>query len=179
VTRAIACACALGACWTGPDAPATAAPAAPRAAPMDLQVTLERTACFAGCPTYSVMISGEGAVAWHGIANVRELGARRAAVPQAKLRALAAAIDTSRFFELDESGVPGLDERGQCVRNGATTTCSFRSTTIHYCTGTAHAIITIRRGGRVHRIDDAHCEETPLAPLEQLIDDTAGVGRWR
>jgi hypothetical protein len=131
------------------------------------------------CPRYSVTISGEGAVAWHGIENVRELGPRRATVSRAKVQALATAIDEARFFELDDTGNPMIDPTTQCTRTGTTTTCSFSASSIRFCTDTPHAIVTVRRGGRIHRIDDAGCEATPLNRLAELIDRTAGVERWR
>ena len=174
-----ACALAIvAACWTGPDAPPSA-PTAPRpqAPPVDLQVSLERTACFGACPTYNLSIYGDGSVHWHGIANVREVGERKAVISRDRVDALAAAIDRARFFELDESGAIASDEPA-CVQNGAHTTCSF-SSHVHMCSDTSHAIVVVRRGGRVHRVDDDHCEASPVLRIEELIDRVGGAERWR
>jgi hypothetical protein len=167
---------ALAACWTGADAPPP--PAAPNrppppVAPIDLDISLERTACFGSCPSYTVTISGEGVVTWHGVANVRELGMRRAKLARGYIEALANAIDRARFFDLDESG----NDPGTCTQNGNLTSCSF---SVRTCSDTSHAIVVVRRGGRVHRIDDPRCAEgSMLARLEVLIDRVAGVERWR
>jgi len=166
----------VAACWTGADAPITAPVAKPSPpAPVDLRISLERTACFGRCATYNVTIYGDGSVHWHGIANVRELGERKATIPRARLDALAAAVDRSRFFELDERGQPSIEE--SCTRVGNTTSCNF--TNVRVCSDTSHAIVVVRRNGRVHRIDDDHCESTPLARLEDMIDHVGGVERWR
>jgi hypothetical protein len=166
---------ALAACWTGPVAPSPAPP--PRAAPVprsDFDVKMERTACFGRCPEYSIEVHRDGTVVWHGIANVKPLGTTMGRASQATLHAIDRELRAARFFDLDEAG--HLPVEPDCVRSGNATTCSFASVTM--CSDTPHSIITVRRAGVTHRVDDAHCDpRTPLEPLEDAIDGAAGRAR--
>ncbi len=63
-----------------------------------LRISLQRTACFGRCPSYTVEISGDGTVAWNGQANVTTLGARAGYVPVAKVKALYRAFQQAQFF---------------------------------------------------------------------------------
>lgn len=164
------------ACWTGPDAPVE--PLANQTQPQaeqphgDLDIAMERTACFGSCPEYSVEIHRDGSVVWHGVTNVATTGTARGRASAAQLRQLARAVDATHFFELDENG--HLPQKPECVRTGNTVTCSLQSIT--FCSDTPHAIITIRRGTETHTVDDAHCgDNTALEHLEELIDRVAGA----
>lgn len=173
---ALAC---VTACWTGPEVapPRGAEPGRPP--PLDLSVSLERTACFGRCPVYTVTIAGDGAVSWHGIANVRDLGAARASIARAKLDRLVAVIDAVHFFELDAGGRPPPTETKHCTNVGGAVECEITfSASVGSCSDTSHAIVTIRQGARTHRVDDAHCNELPIAKLEVLVDQLAGTARW-
>jgi len=68
-----------------------------------------------------------------------------------------------RFFELDEQGnLP-----------------SPRTFKFSMCTDTSHAIITARRGPKVHRVDDPQCGgDLPVEQLELLVDRLANTRRW-
>lgn len=140
-------------CWWGPAHPVeplAGAPPPPEPAPrIDIDVTMQRTACMGPCPEYAVEIEHDGTVVWHGIAHVAVLGTVRAHISPRRLVALEHAIARARFFELDD---PAL-----------------------YCADTSHAIVTVRRPGRVHTVDDAHCEDPSLlSEVEDLIDRLAG-----
>lgn len=180
---ALALVVACSACWTGPAHPVepllaqegSAQPAPPPAPepPVDLDVTMERTACFGHCPEYAVEIEHDGTVVWHGIANVTMLGTARARITRAQLRRLAREVDSVRFFELDENGQ--LPEPPRCVQSAGTMSCTFRGRVVG-CTDTSHAVITVRRGGKAHTVDDAHCEgRTVLTGLEEMVDRMVGA----
>ncbi|HEY1556528.1 MAG TPA: DUF6438 domain-containing protein [Kofleriaceae bacterium] len=162
----------LAACWTGPVAPPPAPPPPPPRAPhLDLDVKMERTACFGRCPEYSIEIHGDGTIVWHGIANVTPLGTTVGRTAPAHMRELDRALHAARFFDLDEAGHLPVDP--DCTPGGQ---CSFTSVTM--CSDTPHAIITVRRAGRTHRVDNAHCDpHAALAPLEDAIDRAAGRSR--
>jgi hypothetical protein len=161
VKHAPATALALAACWTGSTAPTPPVPS------RDLEVTLDRRACDvdvkpAGCAVYSVTITGEGVVLWHGIENVAAIGERRDRVSMDKLDKLADAIDRARFFERDENGIM-LDEDRDVF-------CAILP-------GASHEIVIVRHRGMVHRIDMV-CPPEPLAALAALIDRIARTARW-
>jgi hypothetical protein len=113
---------------------AAGAPAATR--PRAPVVTLERTACFGDCPVYKVALYDDGAVTWHGAANVGRKGAARGRVDPARVAQLVDAFVTARFFDMDSDGtIPAPVPKG-----GA------RQLSIP-CTDTSHAITTFRHGG--------------------------------
>jgi hypothetical protein len=154
------------ACWTGPD-PAETLPAPPVRRPPDLVVTMERTTCLGDCPAYTVEIRGDGTILVKSDDSIT-----RGRTTRSRVHQLARAIDAAHFFELDGSGHPPA--QAQCVTTGNTTTCSIHSFTL--CSDTSHAIITIKRGTRMHTVDDAHCtDDRWLTTLETMIDDIAGT----
>src|SRR5690242_13664291 len=164
--RAAILAVVVAGCWTGPD-PATAPQPPQGPHRRALRVIMERTPCFGACPTYKVEIDGDGTV------RVRAAGATRLSrVNPARVRELERHLDEVGFFELDDQGhVPA---ETQCVQNGSTTTCTIKS--ISFCSDTSHAIITVKRGTRVHSVDDAHCsDDHVLLGIEQEIDTLAGM----
>lgn len=157
----------LCACWTGPDPAETLPAPSPARRSADLVVTMERTACLGSCPTYTVEIRGDGTF------TVKNADATtRGRTSRSRVQQLAHAIESAHFFELDEDGHPPA--QAQCVTSGNTTTCSIRSFTL--CTDTSHAIITVKRNGRTHTVDDAHCSDDHwLTELEEMIDAVAGT----
>src|SRR5215813_9145528 len=104
--RAAFAAVVVAACWTGPEQPAgeTIANSEPRAAqpPLALDIKLERTECFGRCPAYVVEIHGDGSVVWTGCHYVAAIGTQRGRIDRRRLVELARAIDSVRFFELDD-----------------------------------------------------------------------------
>jgi hypothetical protein len=165
--RAAILAVVVAGCWTGPTGfDASEVPVNhPHHPPF--RVTMERTPCFGACPTYKVAIDGDGTV------RVRAGGTVRVShVSTARVRELERHLDEVGFFELDDQGhVPA---ETQCVQNGSTTTCTIKS--ISFCSDTSHAIITVKRGTRVHSVDDAHCsDDHVLLGIEQEIDTLAGM----
>jgi len=171
--RAAVAACVvLAACWTDSVPPPPQESSVPPTTPqplVDVDVTMERTACFGRCPEYSVEIHHDGRVVWHGVKYVATIGTATSRVSAMHLQQLARAIQLIRFFDLDEGGhLPVTD--------------SWASGMI--CSDTSSATITVRMNGVVHTANDNHCEDhEPLEPLEELIDRIAGtaglIGRSR
>ena len=168
-----------GACWTGAETPVVepSSPAArPGVEPMQLRVKLERTVCFGSCPAYVVQIDGAGRVEWTGNASVAATGRRTGKVTRRELEELSRRIDRARFFERNELG--DIPEKFDCVTTGNSTQCSFGAS-VTICSDTSHAIITVSRDGRVHKIDNDHCNESPeLDQLEDYIDRIARTEEW-
>lgn len=166
----------LAGCWTGPDAPPPAAPAPPARHHANLEITLERTACMGMCPVYKVVIRPSGDVEWTGVANVAEIGVRHGHVSPARLDELARALARVQFDARGEDG--GLPPpQPVCTTVGNVGNCSVSYSFVG-CSDTPHAIITVRRGGAMHRVDDAHCDASPLDALEQRIDEIAHTAAW-
>jgi hypothetical protein len=167
----------LPACWTGAvvqeHAP-TSAPA-PRARET-FRVTLERTGCMGMCPTYRVDIDSRQHVArFIGSENVAVEGERLVRVGDAALAALERKIEEVRFFDRDENG--SLPVEQTCSSDGTTTTCTIGAK-IMICTDSSHAIMTIRRGSKVHTVDDACKEDPDLVDLAALIDRISRARQW-
>ncbi len=166
----------LAGCWTGAGTPdATPEPALPRTRPA-LEITLERGPCFGTCPVFKLAIRDDGRVDWLGEEHVAALGSRTRVIARAELEALDREIDAARFFERDRFG--RLPRKPVCVTRGNTRSCTFSSVMI--CSDSSHTILTVRRGRRSHRIDNAHCsdEDEALAELEQRILERAGAAAW-
>ncbi len=64
-----------------------------------LAITLERTACFGDCPTYTATLAEDGLVEWSGIANVPLLGEHWLEVGTGTFQMIADLVVTSRFFK--------------------------------------------------------------------------------
>jgi hypothetical protein len=176
----LAAALACGACWTGSDTPVVESTVAARPSQPErpkLRVKLERTGCFGNCPAYSVVIDGSGRVEWIGHANVLAMGRRQGSVTRFELDELSRRIDRARFFERDGYGeLP--QQKQECQTVGTTTTCTF-STSVSICSDTSHAIISVQRGVRRHKLDNDHCTDRPeLDALEEYIDRIANTEAW-
>jgi len=132
--------------------------------------------CMGRCPAFEVTIHRGGRVEWNGQRFVAVQGPRTRHISRRDLEAIDRAIQRARFFDRDEYGRFPVEPT--CVTSGGTTTCSVHSISI--CTDTSHTIITVERGARRWRIDDAHCsdDDDDLVALEKLIVDRAGISDW-
>jgi ankyrin repeat protein len=65
-----------------------------------LKITLARTQCNGGCPSYSVEIDGDGGVGYRGDANVAVTGWHREQLPESRVHALFAQFQKADFFWL-------------------------------------------------------------------------------
>jgi hypothetical protein len=144
-----------------------AAPPAERSsqagAPTKPAVTLERTACFGGCPVYTLSVSPSGEVTYEGKAHVRRLGTATAQIPRQRLEAL--------LVELEKAGYFSFANR----YTSAEPTCG------RYSTDSPSAITSATFRGRTKRIEhDYGCGKAPgaLVVLERRIDEVLGSGQW-
>ena len=140
---------------------------------MRFRVTMERTACLGRCPIYKVTIHGNGRVDWEGVENVAAIGRLdgKSVVPRRDLERLARQIDDAKFFDRNEYGE--LETGPVCTTSGNTTTCSA---SMHFCSDTTHAKLTVSRNGRTHVIDNDHCDDKPgIDEIEETVDLLAGT----
>ncbi len=63
-------------------------------------IILERDACYGNCPEYSVRVTKDGVVRFHGKSSVRVLGHRQRRIPNKDFGRLVHAIEAARFDEL-------------------------------------------------------------------------------
>lgn len=175
--RHVGFAIALSACWTG-TVPVEQTPAsrpAPRDAPK-LTIKLRRTACLGTCPTFLVVIHGDGRIEWDGRENVAAIGFRKRQIQPRAIEQIDRLLLKVRFFDRNESGE--LPQEPNCTTSGTTTSCSFESS-IAICSDTSRSIITVARDGTSHTVTNDHCgERTPLDDLEDLIDQVAQLDAW-
>ncbi len=142
----------LAACAPVANGPGPGAPGDPT-----FSATLERTACFGTCPIYRVTITADGKVVFEGIRFVAAVGRREGQADPAKLAALIALVDSSRFMSLKPQ---------------------YRA----QVTDLPSQVVTITRNGRIHRVEDyagrAVGMPEDVARLEALIDEAAKDGPW-
>lgn len=63
-----------------------------------VEITLRRTSCFGSCPSYSILIRGDGSVLYEGKGFVKQLGQHRTRISAAQVRALAERFFSEGFF---------------------------------------------------------------------------------
>jgi hypothetical protein len=119
----------------------------------DVQITLERTACFGMCPVYTVTLSGDGTVRYEGRQFVRETGTRTWKIDAAAVAALAKEMEAAGYFELQ-------DRYTARITDLPTTRTSLRI------------------GTRSKTIEDYFGAPDTLHQLEKRIDEVAGVKKY-
>jgi hypothetical protein len=106
------------------------------------------------CPTYSIAIWGDGAVAYDGGAGVRTIGPRQHRVDGAAVRELARAIETADFFALAD------EYRSLPAAGGLMTTVDH----------SAEQWVTIRLNGIQKTVHDFYGAPASLRNLERAIE---------
>ena len=122
----------VSACASRNDVPSQAENAA---APGDPVITLERTACFGGCPVYRIWVSADGKVGYEGRSQVRRVGTATGEVSVERLRALLSELERAGYFSF------------------ATRYTSAEPTCGRYTTDSPSAITSVRYEGRAKRIE--------------------------
>jgi Domain of unknown function (DUF6438) len=126
-------------------------------------ISLERTACFGGCPVYRIAVSPTGNVTYEGRANVRRLGAATGRIPPARVQTLLSELDRAGYFSFANR------------YTSAEPTCG------RYATDSPSAITSVRLRGKTKRIEhDYGCGAAPgaLVVLERRIDEVLRSSQW-
>jgi hypothetical protein len=126
-------------------------------------ITLERTACFGGCPVYRVAVSRSGGISYEGKAHVRRVGAATDQIPAERVAALLGELDDAGYFSFADRYTPAVPTCGR------------------YATDSPSAITTVRLSGRTKRIEhDYGCDAAPgaLVVLERRIDEVLNSAQW-
>lgn len=126
-------------------------------------ISLERTACFGGCPVYRISVSPGGMVTYEGKANVRRIGTATTQIAQSEVDALLRELERAGYFTFADRYAP---PEPTCRR---------------YSTDSPSAISSATFRGRTKRIEhDYGCGGVPgaLTVLEKRIDEVLGSARW-
>jgi hypothetical protein len=126
-------------------------------------ITLERTACFGGCPIYTISVSPSGEVRFEGRAHVRKLGLATGKVPPERVAALLSELERGGYFTFAER------------YTSPEPTCG------RYATDSPSVITSVTVRGRTKRvIHDYGCGNAPgaLVVLERRIDEALNSGQW-
>ena len=146
-----------------PATPAAEAPAAAQPVPAGTTITLERTACFGGCPVYALTIAADGTVTYEGKQNVQRVGRAMARISPEQVSGLVADFERAGYFALPNRYVYGAPS------------CPL------YAADSPSAITSIKLGQRTKRIEhDYGCHGAPakLRELERRIDHVVQSGQW-
>ncbi len=126
-------------------------------------ITLERTACFGGCPVYTISVSPQGDVQYEGKAHVRKMGAATGKVPPELVATLLSELERGGYFTFADRYT---SPEPSCGR---------------YATDSPSVITSVRLRGRTKRIvHDYGCGGAPgaLVVLERRIDEAVNSGQW-
>ena len=129
----------------------------------DAVITLERTACFGGCPVYRIWASADGKVGYEGRAHVRQVGMATGEVPARRVESLLSELERAGYFSF------------------ANRYTSVEPACGRYATDSPSAITLVRMGGKTKRIEhDYGCGAAPgaLVVLERRIDEVLNSARW-
>jgi hypothetical protein len=152
----------LAACVSRP-APNTSEPPDQSPAQTGPVITLERTACFGGCPVYRIAVSRDGLVTYEGTANVRRIGTATAQISADRIEALLNELEQAGYFTF------------------ASRYAVSEPTCRRYTTDSPTTISSATFKGRTKRIEhDYGCGGVPgaLRVMENRIDEVLGSGQW-
>jgi hypothetical protein len=121
----------------------------------DLEITMQRTACFGFCPVYALTVRGDGTVTYDGQRFVEVEGIQTSAVSEDQLRELVRRFDEIDFFSLEDDYA--------CLATDLPST-----------------ITSISVEGRTKTVRRCSWSDAPasLQNLENEIDEVAGSARW-
>jgi len=124
-----------------------------------VEIRLGRGACYGTCPTYGLVIRGDGSVRFEGGDHVDSLSPAPARLGRAQLAALLQAFERVDFLSLGD----------------------YSASACHDVTDASSASIALRFDGREKRVEHYHgCARAPqaLSRLAWRIDSIVGVERW-
>lgn len=139
----------------------------------DAVITLERSGCLGTCPTYKLIVFGDGLVLYEGRENVKTKGIARTVINQDLVRQLISEFSKADFFT--------LKDRYETVRDGCFTSLTdqpwvFTSIRINGTTkSVAHDHGCVGKEGP----DGARTLfPSELTALEDKIDETVNSKLW-
>lgn len=177
--RSVLVVCVLAAACgpkTGPVASAPSKEASRPAIAAHPILTISQGECQGTCPVYTVTLWSDGRIDWNGDLNVARKGAAHATIPLDQVAAISKAFADARYFDLDELG--DLTVPPTCVKEpDGSETCTVGRDVVA-CTDTSHTTVTYVDGGRTRTTDDAHCQDTALSRLEDVVVPMLHLDGW-
>ncbi|MFC2005424.1 DUF6438 domain-containing protein [Chloroflexota bacterium] len=123
----------------------------------EVQITLERTACFGFCPVYTLTIHGDGTVVYEGKDFVKTKGRAEITITKEKVKQLVSAFEKIDFFSLNDN---------------------YTERTI---TDAQSVITSITVDGKTKTIEHYHGDfnaPEELSELEDMIDEIVNSEQW-
>ena len=140
----------------------------------DVTIQMERSPCFGFCPEYTVTVSGEGHVAFNGIANVEVKGPHEAQIDGEAVEDLLKSIFENDFFAMRDR----YDSKPTITVNDDGTVDVLTSS----ITDVPTTIVTVRIGAFTKSVIDYYEAPGGLHAIERKIDEKSGIldriGGW-
>jgi len=127
------------------------------AEPTDFSIRLSRSGCYGTCPSYSVVIHGDGKIEFHGRHYIAIPGDHQARIPPEAAARLLERFRAAGFFEFKDKYVASVTDNP--------TYC------LELAIGAKRKTITDYVGTWVGM-------PTLVSELEDAVDETAGTDRW-
>lgn len=149
-----------------PEAMPTKPPLTADGVPVDARIELKRGACYGTCPIYTVVLTADGVVRWHGDHFVERHGAAEATITTAAFAELWRRLNEEELAKLPDA---------------------YPEYPSSYCpemrTDHPSAIVTLTATDVDARVFDYHgCRGNDrldaFRELEDRIDEIAGTSRW-
>jgi hypothetical protein len=125
--------------------------------PTDFSIKLSRSGCYGTCPSYSVVIHGDGKIEFHGRHYIAIPGDHQARIPPEAAARLLERFRAAGFFEFKDKYVASVTDNP--------TYC------LELAIGAKRKTITDYVGTWVGM-------PTLISELEDAVDETAGTDRW-
>jgi hypothetical protein len=126
-------------------------------------VSLYRSPCYGGCAVYSISVTADGLVTYHGEDGVLQQGTQTAQIGRARVDALLKELEAAGYFKFAGRYRPSERVCGRYVPDAPS------------------VITSVRLAGRSKQIEHDHgCGSAPLAlnVLESRIDEALGSEQW-
>jgi hypothetical protein len=126
-------------------------------------VSLYRSPCYGGCAVYSISVTADGLLTYHGEDGVLQQGTQTTQIPRDQVDALLKELEAAGYFKFASRYRPSERVCGRYVPDAPS------------------VITSVRVGDRNKQIEHDHgCGGAPLAlnVLESRIDEALGSDRW-
>jgi hypothetical protein len=124
-------------------------------------VRLERTGCYGDCPSYKLIIHGDGRVEYVGDQNVKLTGQQESRIELADIKRIVSEFEKANYFSIDQY--------------------TEKSCSCTLCTDMPTTTTEIQVKGSSHQVEHYHgctCAPKGLWVLEKAIDDLVHTEQW-
>jgi hypothetical protein len=125
--------------------------------PTGFSIQLSRSECYGSCPSYSVVVHGDGKIEFHGKAHVAILGDHQARIKPEVAARLLERFRLANFFELKDKYMAGVTDNPT------------------YC---LELVIGAKKKIVIDYVGSWVGMPTFVSELEDAVDEAAGTDRW-